>query len=256
MVHPRRSRNHTPVNGQTPCARCPLRKQPIFRPFTDTELQFVEWFKSGELTVDPGASVLLEGHNSPHLFTLLSGWAFRHKSLPDGRRQILSFALPGDFLGLQGPILKEMQHSVEALTTVTLCVFPRERLWSLYQKHPELSHDLVWLAMRGERMADDHLLAIGRRSATERISYLLLHLYTRCKALQLTDGKRLKLPLSQRHIADALGLSLVHTNKTLKRLEQRQLLRWKGDTIEIADETELRRQAHFEDDDDQKRPLI
>ena len=93
----------------------------------------METFKSGELTVDPGAVILLDGTNSPHLFTVLSGWAFRFKTLEDGRRQILNFALPGDFIGLQGSVFEKMQHSVEALTTTVLCVFPREKVWSLFQ---------------------------------------------------------------------------------------------------------------------------
>lgn len=93
----------------------------------------MEWFKTGELTANPGSNILLEGHNSPHLYTLLDGWAFRYKALADGRRQILSFALPGDFIGMQGPVLKEMQHSVEAASRVIMCVFPRKRLWKLYE---------------------------------------------------------------------------------------------------------------------------
>ena len=88
----------------------------------------METFKAGELVVDPGATILLEGTNSAHVFTVLSGWAFRFKSLEDGRRQILNFSLPGDFLGLQGSIFDKMQHSVEALTAAVLCVFPREKV--------------------------------------------------------------------------------------------------------------------------------
>ena len=76
----------------------------------------------GELTAEMGTLLFLEGTNSAHLYTVLSGWAFRYKSLPDGRRQILNFSIPSDFLGLQGTIAEEMQHSVEALTTATLVV--------------------------------------------------------------------------------------------------------------------------------------
>ena len=194
-VRPKR-RAKLSVSGETPCVNCPLRKRPIFRQFDAKELEFVEWFKTAELVAEPGSNVLTEGQVSPHIYTILSGWAFRYKTLPDSRRQILNFALPGDLIGLQGPVMKDMQHSVEALTNVRLCVFPRERLWKLYASHPELAHDLVWLAMRGERMADEHLLALGRRSALERISYLLLHLYMRCRALDLAQGMRFALPLT------------------------------------------------------------
>src|ERR1700745_1434003 len=99
-----------------PCAQCPLRAlHGIFRDFTPEELGFVSNFKSGELRVGAGSSILLQGTNSAHLFTVLDGWAFRYKMLPDGRRQILNYALPGDFIGLQSSVLDEMDHSVEAL---------------------------------------------------------------------------------------------------------------------------------------------
>jgi CRP/FNR family transcriptional regulator len=85
---------------QVPCQLCPLRKLKIFRPFTPDELAFVSTFKTGEVTVKAGASLFLEGTNSAHLYTVLSGIAFRYKLLPDGRRQILNYCMPGDFLGL------------------------------------------------------------------------------------------------------------------------------------------------------------
>ena len=256
MANPRKRRAKLSVSGETACVNCPLRKRPIFRQFDAKELEFVEWFKTAELVAEPGAGVLTEGQVSPHLYTILSGWAFRYKMLPDSRRQILNFAMPGDLVGLQGPVMNEMQHSVEALTNIRLCVFPRERLWKLYALHPELAHDLVWLAMRGERMADEHLLALGQRSASERIGYLLLHLYNRCRALDLANGSRFALPLTQRHIADSLGLSLVHTNKTLRRLAAQKLVRFSESFVDISNELELRRIAHYDENDGDRRPLI
>src|SRR5690349_20044448 len=95
-----------------PCEKCPLRAMETFRDFTKEELAFVSRLKRGELAVDKGATVLMEGHHSAHLYTVLSGWAFRYKLLPDGRRQILNYMMPGDLVGLQGSLLGEMQHSV------------------------------------------------------------------------------------------------------------------------------------------------
>ena len=213
-------------------------------------------FKSGEIFAEQGSSLLLEGHGTPHLYTLLSGWAFRHKSLEDGRRQILSFALPGDFLGVQGALLEAMSYSVEALTPVRLCMFPRERLWDLYKAHPALAHDILTMTSRSEYIADVHLLSVGQRTATERVAYILLHLHNRAAALGLVQGGRLKLPLTQLHLADALGLSLVHTNKTLRRLGSDGLIRWGNQTLELLDVAELRRMAKFDEDDKVMRPFI
>jgi CRP-like cAMP-binding protein len=206
----------------------------MLRDFTPEELEFVASFKSGEFQVEAGTSLLLQGTNSAHLYTVLSGWAFRHKTLPDGRRQILNYALPADFLGLQGTVTDEMQHSVEALTDMMLCVFPREKLWSLYTGYPALAFDVTWLAAREEQFLDEHLLSIGRRSALERAAYLLMHLFVRAEEVGLTNGNSIRFPFTQQHIADTLGMSLVHTNKTLKRLTATKAVRWKDKTFEIV----------------------
>ena len=241
---------------QTPCAKCPLRKIPLFREFQSEELEFVEWFKSGELVSDEGATVLMEGHSSPHLYTVLSGWAFRFKTLPDGRRQILNFALPGDFLGLQTSMFNEMQHSVETLTKTVLCVFPRDKIWTLYEKFPSLAYDLTWIASRSERLLDEQLLAVGRRSALERVAFVLQHLFDRARSLGLTDGNSVEFPFTQQHLADALGLSLVHTNKTLKILVDRKYIRWKDGIFTFLDEAAIDALSSYESDPTALRPLI
>src|SRR5690242_21550079 len=161
----------------TPCELCPLRKRAGLRKFTDEELAFVKEFKADELRVDPGASFLREGTRSEFLYTVLNGWAFRYKMLDDGRRQILNYALPADMLGLQGALMNEMEHSVEALTPLVLCVFPRSKLWDLYSKLPSLAFDITWLAAREEQLIDEHLLSLGRRPALEPAAYPLLHLF-------------------------------------------------------------------------------
>ena len=82
--------------NNTSCADCPLQTRDEFRKFCPKELEFITRFKTGELSVDPGATILVEGSHSAHLFTVLSGWGFRYKTLEDGRRQILNFVMPGD----------------------------------------------------------------------------------------------------------------------------------------------------------------
>src|ERR1041384_2671420 len=138
-----------------------------FRAFSPEELRFVSRFKRGELVVETGATILAEGAHSAQLFTLLSGWAFRFKTLSDGRRQILNSVLPGDLVGLQGSVIGVLEHSVEALSPVVLCVFQRDGLSELFKRQPGLSFDVTWIAAREERMLDEHLLSIGRRTAIE-----------------------------------------------------------------------------------------
>lgn len=250
-------RNHVPTPGRTvPCEKCPLRGLESLRDFDPRELDFISGFKSGELTAEAGTTLLLQGTNSAHLYTVLSGWAFRYKMLDDGRRQILNYALPSDFLGLQGTVHNEMQHSVEALTDMILCVFPRERLWELYSNHPSLAFDVTWLAAREEQILDEHLLNIGRRNALERTAYLLTHLFVRAEQVGLTKKNSMQFPFTQQHVADTLGMSLVHTNKTLKRLAASKTVSWKGKIFEIVDRETLYGIAGFSAGGTVKRPFL
>ena len=241
---------------QVPCEKCPLRAQTALRDFSQDELDFVRGFKSGELTAEAGTTLLVEGTNSAHLYTVLSGWAIRHKTLPDGRRQILNFVLPADFLGLQGTVLGEMQHSVEALTDMVLCVFPRERLWELYRSQPSLAFDLTWIAAREEQLLDEYLLGVGRRRALERLAFVLLHLFLRAEQVGLIADNKVQFPFTQQHLADALGMSLVHTNKTLRRLTASKAVRWKNRTFEVLDRDALTSLAGYQMTDRQPRPFI
>lgn len=239
------------------CPNCPLRDNELFRAFTSTELDFVSHFKNGELNADAGATILVEGTHAAHLYTVLDGWAFRYKILEDGRRQILNYVVPGDMIGLQGALMEEMQHSVEALTPITLCVFERSRVFSLFEKHPGLAYDLTWIAAREESILDEHLLSVGRRSALERAAYLLAFLHERqkfCNPLQQREKRTI--PVTQVHVADTLGLSIVHTNKTLRKLAARGLVRWLDRGCEVLDAEGLAAVANWEPGEPVRRPFI
>ena len=240
-----------------PCERCPLPRRDTFRCFTGDELDFVSQFKRGELLVDKGATVMCEGVSNPHLYTVLTGWGFRYKLLPDGRRQIVNYIMPGDLIGLQGTLSGEMQHSVETLSPMTLCMFERNELMSLYRAQPALAYDITWLASREECMLDENLLSIGRRNAVERLAYLVAFLLDRARASGLLAANaRSRLALTQHHVADTLGLSLVHTNRTIRRLAQQKLLRWGDGGFEVLDAEALRRLARWEGLEKTPRPFI
>lgn len=238
------------------CENCPLRTHPIFREFEESELDFMKTFKKGELAAERGATILVEGSHSAHLYTVLSGWGFRYKLLPDGRRQILNYVMPGDLIGLQGTLMGEMQHSIEALSALSLCVFERGKLGHLYRNHPGLAFDITWLAAREEQMLDENLLSVGRRSAEERAAYLIAFLTSRAKAVGLNGNGTVDLPITQQHVADTLGLSLVHTNKTMRKLANRGLLRWRERGCEVLDLDGLLRVSRWEGPKEVKRPLV
>ena len=240
-----------------PCRACPLRALPLFVPAAGTELALVESIKHDQIAVPAERSIIHEGQSNAPLYTLFSGWAFRFKTLSDGRRQILNFLLPGDFIGVQQKMGDASPHGVQALTDVELCVFRRDALWELHRGAPTLGFAVTWLTAQEESLVDDTLLSVGRRSAEERIATLLVVLYKRVAALLPDASGGVPFPLTQQHIADGLGLSLVHTNKTLRKLERRGLHRIRNGRLQLMDVHALARIADlYGDGKPAPRPLI
>lgn len=229
------------------CSDCPLRLLPCFQPVQPQELRLIDELKQAELAFEAGATLIAEQADNAPLYTLLEGWAFRAKHLGDGRRQILGVLLPGDFIGLQQRMSERNLHAVVALTAVRVCSFPRDTIRRVHERLPSLAMDLTWIAARGESVVDDHLLSVGRRSARERIAALLLVLWLRAAQLQLRrpDGS-LAFPLTQRHLADLLGLSLVHTNRHLRSLVKAGLVAVPAEgLLRVDDERALAAAGHL-----------
>lgn len=248
--------NANPTRLAVPCLACPLRLKPAFKDKTDDEVRFVQSIKIDHRTVPAGAEIIHPGQEEAELYTLFSGWAFRYKSLPDGRRQILNFLLPGDLVGLQASLLSAAQHGIEALTDVSLCVFPRKRIWDLFVQMPSLAYEVAWLGSREESMVDENLTSVGQRSASERIAALVVSLYRRAQTLDLVSDNSFQFPLSQQHLADALGLSLVHTSKTWSRLRRAGLFSLVGGRLTLLNPRLTARTALVFERELQPRPLI
>jgi CRP/FNR family transcriptional regulator, anaerobic regulatory protein len=241
---------------QIRCALCPLRQFEIFDDFTADEVAFTQSFKSGEMCVEPGTTLMLEGMPSPQLYTVLEGLGLRYKTLEDGQRQVINFALPGDLVGLQAAIMGEMAHSFEATTAMRLCVFNRSDLWRLFRDQPQRAYDLTWLSAVEEHFLGETLAVLGRRSAVERIAWALVRIHTRLKAVGLDRNGLVPMPWRQQDLADSLGLSLVHTNKTLQKLRHGGLARWSDGTLLIPDMPALADLAGIDVEAAQRRPLI
>ena len=197
----------------TACRDCPLRGLPGFAPMAASELEMTQTLKRGELRVEAGTPILMEGATSPQVFTVLSGMGLRYKTLETGERQVLGFPFPGDFLGLQAAVQEEMSHSVDAATDMVLCVFDRSTLPRVFREAPERAFDLTWLAAEEESFLGEAMATVGQRPARARVAWGLLRLVQRAEISGLLSEDALALPYSQRDFADALGLSIVHTNK-------------------------------------------
>ncbi|MEM7711643.1 MAG: Crp/Fnr family transcriptional regulator, partial [Pseudomonadota bacterium] len=187
------------------------------------------------------ALLLTEGMPSAQIFTVLSGLGLRYRSRGTGRRQAMSFVFPGDLIGLQSEAEGEMGHTVEARSRMRLCVFERTALWEIFRDAPRRAYDLTW------RAADDaHMLGgagdlDGPRTAERLVAWALVQVWTRAKALGLVDHGQTPLPFRQQDLADVLGLSLVHTNKTLAKFRHRRLATWRDGILVLSDPETLAR---------------
>ena len=244
------------ANCPVSCHNCRLRQTGAFTQLPPKMLEFIESIRAGTVTVSAGETLVRENQANARLFTLYSGWAFRYKTLSDGRRQILNFLLPGDLVGLQQEFDGAALHGTEALTDCSLCVFQNDSLWAMFREHPRLGYDITWLAAHEESHVDQNLLTTGRRNATERVAVLLMHLYRRLDRIGLAEDGAVAFPLNQQHIADALGLSLVHTNKTLRRLSALGLHELKNGRLRLLNPRALARIADYYDTPPHLMPLL
>ncbi len=168
-----------------------------------------------------------------HIHIIDEGYACRFRDLPDGRRQILSLLVPGDVIGLRGFVLGGLHPSITSLSALTLQAVPNVSLFSLLESHPKITRALWSTTLVDESISREWLVSIGKRSAVERVAHLLCELYLRLQAVALTDDNRFALPLTQTELADALGLSTVHVNRTLQDLRRNGFITFQSGTLEI-----------------------
>lgn len=241
---------------RVPCRQCPLVGRRGLAPPDEGQRAWIESFKSSEVRFARGEQVLRQGGRATRLYTLLEGVLIRYRLLEDGRRQIVNFLFPGDLVGLQAAFDAELTHSVEAMTEARLCAFPRDRFFDLAVSHPKLSFDLTWMAAREEAALEDHLVSLGQRNAQERLAYLAVFLVQRGVATGVVREGVLRLTVTQSQIADMLGLSLVHTNRSLQALRRKGLVDWTLSTIAVPDIEAARSFAQMDGDPYIPRPYI
>lgn len=217
-----------------PCPECPIRKKPLFRQFSSSELAFVTAAKTAQRDFGAREPIVLPGAAAGSAYTLLTGWAFRAKALPGGQRQILDFLLPGDLMGLQSPLTGQVRHGVTALTSVTVCELSASAVRTVFELQPELSSALVQTLLLDDDRADRRLLLLGRQRPTQRLAYLMLDIHERLALRQFAAEGRCEFPLTYEHMADALGLSRAQLARSLAELRERGWASTQGGMLALA----------------------
>jgi CRP-like cAMP-binding protein len=189
--------------------------------------------------------IIHEGDAPSVINVVLEGWACRYKTLEDGRRQIIAYLLPGDVCDFSAPVLREMDHSIGAITTVTLAEIAVESVGHLFATYPRLTQALCWDALTAVSIQREWTVNVGQRTAFERLGHLLCELFVRQRLLGLTRGGVCDLPLTQAEIADTIGLSVVHVNRTLQDLRSAGLISLGGRELTIHRLEALQRAVLF-----------
>ena len=190
--------------------------------------------------------LLREGERSTHVHLVLEGWAYRHKMLEDGRRQIIAFLLPGDLCNSNLFMLRQMDHSVGALSPLRYASVPHVALERAVQDRPRISHALNWDMLVASAIQREWTVSLGQRSAIERIAHLLCELFVRLDAVSQVRDNSYEIPLTQNDLAETAGITPVHVNRTLQQLRAQGLIQWKGRELHVPDFDSLKQLAMFD----------
>ena len=169
-----------------------------------------------------GQTIFSEGDPARNAFGLSRGVVRLYRLLPDGRRQVVAFAFPGDFLAM--PLADRFSFSADAVGEVGVCKFPREQLKLLIQNSPNIMRLLVEFAARELQSAQDQLTLLGNSSAEERVAAFLVN-WRKRSARIVPVSQAVPLPMRRQDIADFLGLKLETISRTFAKLEQRDVIR-------------------------------
>jgi CRP-like cAMP-binding protein len=180
---------------------------------------------------------------------ILEGWALRTRYLSDGRRQIFGFVLPGDAIGLCEREQPLALTNFVTCTPVSLCdaTVARSVCLGIRSDFPEITRAYQRAVALDEAYLLHQIIRIGRQTAYERLAHLILELHSRCQAAGLCHEESFELPLTQEILADALGLSIVHVNRTLQTLRREQLIEQKSSVVTIRDKARLMAIAEYSD---------
>jgi len=181
------------------------------------------------------AYLVQEGQPTTTCALLLSGMAFRQKLIRDGARQIVSIHIPGQFVDLQNCLLDVADHNVQALTRVELAVISKGALNDLAAARPALAKALWLDTLADAAIFREWIVNVGRRDAKSRIAHLLCELVLRLDAAGQGNHGAYKFPLTQEQLADATGLTAVHTNRTLQALRKDRLISLSSQALTVLD---------------------
>jgi CRP-like cAMP-binding protein len=221
-------------------------------------LDVLSRFKPELRRIPAGHDLVRQGDASTHLFAAARGWSYRYRLFGDGRRKVLGIVLPGEILCVSMPPAGRHSYSVRAATDAEFHALPHARLPVLLRENQAFATRLLSLLCQEAHINERLAIALGRCSAEETLAGFVLDLKERLErgGMLEPEDQCFMLPLSQAEIADHLGMTVVHLNRTLRRLEDDRVIAIRRGRVEILDEQRLRELSCLhEQNDDEREPV-
>jgi len=231
----------------TPIESSPLtRKLAAFVALSGDELAVLSRLHQRRRSFVAGCDLVHQGQSDQAAYILAAGWVCSYKIQSDGTRQIVDFQIPGDFLGLRSVLLRTSDHSFEPITDIQAAEVLASDLILAFTETPRLATAILWAVSRDEAMVVEHLVGVGRRDADARMAHFLLELGSRLALVGMGSREGYDCPLTQYHLADALGLSAVHVNRVLRQLRESGLVTFRNGHVTFDDHDRLVDLAGFD----------
>lgn len=223
-----------------------LRKLDSAGAFAPDELEALRLLPIQVLPLRSGQYIVREGDRPTRSCLVIEGFVSASKTTGDGDRQIASFYVPGDIPDLQSLHLGVMDISFEAITSCTVGYIPHEALHRLVDTHPRLGSALWRTTLVDAAIYREWVANVGQRHADSRLAHLFCEILMRLKAVGLADGNSCSLPMTQTELGDALGISVVHVNRTLQKLRRDGLISFKSKRLTVLDWKRLAEVGDFD----------
>ena len=185
-----------------------------------------------------------EGSRPDYCHVIISGLACRYKMLPNGERQILAFLIPGDICDAEIFVVNKLDHSIAAMTPTTTALISPEVMKLLLRETSSLGEALWWGTLTDLSVLRERIVG-GRRSAYVRIAHLFYEMLVRYRMVNLTNGDSFDFPITQVDLADATGITSIHANRMLKKLNSDGLIKFSGGVVTVINASRLKDVAQF-----------
>lgn len=221
------------------------RRMASLQPLHDAILADLRMLARDRPEVAAGRMFMSDGDRAPGLYVMESGWALRTRTLRCGRRQIIDYCLPGDMLGAETVMFGAAGFDLVARSAVRLVRLEAPGPADLWRRYPGLAAAVTWTTAQEQSVMAERIVSLGRRDSLEKLAFTLCEMASRLDAIGLLSGDLIETPVNQEDFADILGISVIHVNRTFRRLSEERVVDYAKSRIRILDRRRLADFAGF-----------